>query len=110
MPSIFTRIIRRELSARIFHETDDIIVIANRRPQRPVHLLIITKEPYADFQQTPPEALSACFETAKLIAEKLGIEDHYQLAVNNGLGQEVPHFHVHFMSDRGMDKLEFMKT
>ena len=110
MPSVFTRIIRRELPARIFYETDEIIVIADHRPQLPVHLLIITKKEYPDFQQTPPEALQTCFDTAKLIAEKLGIEDHYQLAVNNGLGQEVPHFHVHFLSNRGMEKLEFIES
>jgi len=106
MPSVFTRIIRRELPAKIFYETGEIIVIADHRPQRPVHLLIIPKEEYPDFQRTPSEILQICFETAKIIAEKLGIEDHYQLAVNNGLGQEVSHFHIHFMSNRGMEKLE----
>lgn len=109
MPTIFTRIIRRELPARIFYETDEVIVISDHRPQRPVHLLIITKEEYPDFQRTPPEVLALCFETAKIIAEKLGIEDHYQLAVNNGLGQEIDHFHVHFMSNRGMERLTFLE-
>jgi len=109
MPSIFTRIIRRELKARIFYETDEVIVIADHHPQRPVHLLIVTKEEYPDFQRTPPEVLQTCFETAKIIAEKLGIEDHYQLAVNNGLGQEIDHFHVHFMSNRGADRLTFLE-
>jgi histidine triad (HIT) family protein len=108
MPSVFTRIVNRQLPARIFYETDQVIVIADHRPQRPVHLLIITKEEYPDFQNTPPDALKVCFETAKLVAEKLGIPDHYQLAVNNGLGQEVPHFHVHFFSNRGADRLVFL--
>ena len=109
MATVFTRIVRRELPAKIFYETDQIIVIADHRPQRPVHLLIITKEEYPDFQRTPPEALAVCFETAKIIATKLGIEDHYQLAVNNGLGQEVPHFHVHFLSNRGVERLELLE-
>jgi histidine triad (HIT) family protein len=110
MSTVFTRIIRHELPAKIFYETDEVIVIADHRPQSPVHLLIITKQEYPDFQRTPPEALQACFDTAKLIAAKLGIEDHYQLAVNNGLGQEVPHFHVHFMSNRGAERLEFLQS
>jgi len=110
MPSIFTRIIKRELPAKVFYETEEVIVIADHRPQRPVHLLIVTKEEYPDFQRTPPEALQTCFETAKIIAEKLGIEDHYhQLAVNNGLGQEIDHFHVHFLSNRGMERLIFLE-
>ncbi len=110
MPSVFTRIIRRELPAKIFYETDEVIIIADQRPRQPVHLLIITKEEYPDFQRTPPEALAACCQAAKIIAEKLGIEDYYQLAVNNGLGQEVPHFHMHFMSNRGVEKLRFIET
>lgn len=108
MPSIFTRIIRREMPARIFYETDQVIVIADHRPKSPIHLLIISKKEYPDFQHTPPEALQVCFETAKIVAEKLGIPDHYQLSINNGLGQEIDHFHIHFMSNRGADKLVFL--
>lgn len=101
--------IRREMPARIFYETDQVIVIADHHPKAPVHLLIITKEEYPDFQNTPSQALLTCLETAKTIAEKLGLSDHYQLAINNGLGQEVPHFHIHFLSNRGMDKLAYLK-
>ncbi len=108
MSSIFTRIINRELPARIFYETDEVIVIADHRPRSPVHLLLITKERYPNFQQTPPEALALLCRTAKLVADKLGIPDHYQLAINNGLGQEIDHIHFHFMSNRGMDKLTFI--
>jgi histidine triad (HIT) family protein len=109
MPTVFTRIIRREMPAKVFYETDQVIVIADHRPKAPVHLLIITKEEYPDFQHTPPDALQVCFDTAKLVADKLGISDHYQLAINNGLGQEVRHFHVHFLSNRGKDRLAYLK-
>lgn len=107
MSSVFTKIINRELPAKVFYETDDVIVIADHRPRRPVHLLIISKDEYPTFQETPPEVLQHCFEAAKLVAEKLGIPDHYQLNINNGLGQEVDHFHLHFLSNRGVDKLRY---
>ena len=109
MSTIFTRIIQRELTAKIFYETDQVIVIADHRPKAPVHLLIISKPEYPDFQHTPPEMLQVCFETAKTVAQKLGIAGHYQLGINNGLGQEVPHFHIHFMSNRGMDRLKYLE-
>jgi diadenosine tetraphosphate (Ap4A) HIT family hydrolase len=51
------------------------------------------------------EVISTLCETAKEVARKLGIPDHYQLAVNNGYGQEIDHIHLHFMSNRGVDKL-----
>ncbi len=107
MPSIFTRIINRELPAKIFHETDEVIVIADHRPQAPVHLLIIPKTEYRNFYETPPEVLAMVNRTVKLIAEKLGIVDHFQIQINNGLGQEVPHLHFHFKSNRGSERLIF---
>ncbi|MDH3891313.1 MAG: HIT family protein [candidate division Zixibacteria bacterium] len=108
MPTIFTQIINRELPANVFHETDEVIVIADHRPQAPVHLLIIPKTEYKNFYETPPEALAMMNQTAKMIAEKLGISDHFQILINNGLGQEVPHVHFHFKSNRGADKLTFV--
>jgi len=110
MSSVFTRIIERQIPARIFHETDEVIVIADHRPKRPVHLLIIPKKEYRNFQETPPETLAMMCRTAKEVAEKLGISDHYQITVNNGLGQEISHIHFHFMSDRGMEGLVFKET
>ena len=110
MPSIFTRIIDRDLPAKIFYETGKAIVIADHRPRRPVHLLIIAKEEHKNFQETPFDVLNMLFDTAKLVADKLGIPDHYQLLINNGLGQEIDHIHIHFMSDRGAEKLVFQET
>ncbi len=110
MGSVFTRIINRELPAKIFHETEDVIVIADHRPRKPVHLLIIAKQEHPDFHHTPPEVLSLLCETAKIVADKLGIPDHYQLGINNGYGQEVDHIHLHFMSNRGVGKLAYKQS
>ena len=108
MPSIFTRIIKREVPSRIFHETDSIIVIADHRPKDVVHLLIIPKTGYPNFQSTPPEVLAEMNSSVKLVAEKLGLTDHYRILVNNGYGQEVDHVHFHFLSNRGGEKLKFL--
>ncbi len=108
MASIFTRIINREVPAKILHETDDIIVVADHRPQAPVHLLIISKQDYPDFQRTPSDVMALMCETAKEIADRLGIPDHYQLRINNGLGQEIDHIHIHFLSDRGQDRVIYL--
>ncbi len=110
MPSVFTRIINRELPARIYYETDRVIVIADHRPKDAVHLLILPKTEYPDFQHTPPEILTLLNDTAKLVAEKLGISGHYRLLINNGYGQEVPHVHYHFMSNRGAERLSYLKS
>jgi len=108
MASIFTRIISRELPAKVFYETDQIIVIADHRPKDLVHLWIIPTEEYRNFYETPPEVLQLMNDTAKLVAEKLGVEDHFRLLINNGYGQEVDHIHYHFFSNRGRDRMKFV--
>lgn len=106
MASIFTRIINREIPASIFYESDDVIVIRDIRPKAPVHLLIVPKKDTANFYQTPADTLAILDRTVKLVAERLGIADHFRVQINNGWGQEVDHVHYHFMSDRGAERLE----
>lgn len=110
MTSVFDRIINRDLPAKIFYETDEVIVIADHIPKDDVHLLIIPKQVYRNFQEAPSDLLAMLDATVKLIAVKLGLESHFRLLVNNGYGQEVDHLHYHFLSDRGSDRLVFLPT
>ncbi|MBD3257450.1 HIT domain-containing protein [candidate division GN15 bacterium] len=109
MATVFTKIINRELPAKVFHETDDVIVIADHRPRMPIHLLIIHKQEHPTFQDAPMDVISLLCQVAKEVADKLGIPNHYQLHVNNGYGQEIDHIHLHFMSNRGLDKLQYIE-
>ena len=109
MPSIFTRIINRELPAKIFYETDEVIVIQDHRPKAPVHLLIIPKAESKNFYETSEDILVLLNETTKEVARRLGLTDHFRIQVNNGLGQEIDHIHYHFLSDRGVEKLTFVE-
>jgi histidine triad (HIT) family protein len=108
MSCVFCRIINRELPAMVFYETDDVMVIADHRPKDAVHLLIFPKQEYRNFQNTPSEVLVMLSQTAKLVAEKLGLVDHYRIQINNGYGQEVDHIHFHFMSNRSSDRLTYL--
>jgi len=108
MPSVFTKIINHQLQSKIFYETDEVIVIADHRPQAEIHLLIIPKAEYKNFFETPIEVLQMMSETAKLLAEKLGVSDHFRVIINNGWCQEVDHVHYHFLSDRKSDKYIFI--
>ncbi len=108
MPTIFTRIINQELPAKIFYETDVLLVIADHRPKDKVHLLIFPKTEYRNLIETPSDVLQQLFEVVKIIAKKLELEDHFRILINNGYGQEVDHIHLHFLSDRGPDKLTFL--
>ena len=108
MDDIFEKIIKRQIPSRIFYEDDDVIVIQDLYPKAPVHLLLIPKEKAKNFYEASLETLAILGRTVKKVAELLKIEDHFQIQVNNGYGQEIEHLHYHFMSDRGADNLKFI--
>ena len=110
MASVFSRIVNRQLPAKILYEDDHVIVIQDHRPKAPVHLLIIPKKETRNFYETPPETLSMLNVYVKKLAEMLGIEDHFRVVINNGFGQEIDHIHYHFLSDQGRDRLKFIET
>ncbi len=107
MPSVFTRIINRELPSKIFLETDDVIVIKPLDPEDLVHLLIIPKADTPNVYLTPDATVVQLVQTAREVADRLGIPDHFRLKFNNGYGQEIDHVHLHFLSNRGADRLVF---
>lgn len=108
MSSLFTKIINREIPAKIFHETDKVIVIADIAPKAPVHLLIIPKEESGNFYKTDGVTLHMLNETVKIVADKLELQDHFKILINNGFGQEVDHLHIHFLSDKNADKVVYL--
>jgi len=103
MPSIFTKIIAREIPSNIVHETDSIIVIHDIAPKAKTHLLIIPKKEIPtvdDFQKEDAHLISEMIFTAQEVAKKLGLTQAYQLQLNvwEKWWQEVPHVHMHFLS------------
>ena len=110
MPSIYTRIINREIPSKIFYETDNVIVIADIFPKAPLHLLLIPKEESKNFYQTKPETLAMLDKTVKIIADKLGVTDRFRIIINNGLRQEIDYLHYHFLSDHGIENLKFIEV
>ena len=105
--SIFTKIVRREIPAKVAYEDDDYIAIHDINPQAPVHVLVIPKGEYVsnmDFSATAPsETIAGFWRAVGTVARELGLEqDGYRLVANNGAngGQIVFHFHVHIVSGK----------
>ena len=107
--SIFTKIIKREIPAKIEYEDDDIIAFNDIIPQAPIHILIIPKKQIptiSDIDLDDTLLMGKIIQTAKKIAEKKGIkEDGYRLVINCGekAGQTVFHIHCHLLSGRPMN-------
>jgi len=103
--TLFSRIIRREIPARIEHEDDLCLAFHDVAPQAPVHLLVIPKRPIpslADLDQADAPLVGHLILVATQIAARLGLEGGYRLVVNCGRdgGQSVDHLHVHLLGGR----------
>lgn len=105
--TIFSRIIDREIPAKIVHEDDHCIAIHDVDPQAPVHLLVIPKKPIPRLAEAKPEdeaLLGHLLAAASEAAHKAGIGDGFRIAINNGksAGESVPHLHVHVLGGRNL--------
>jgi histidine triad (HIT) family protein len=102
-PSIFTRIIEREIPADIVFESDRIIAFRDIAPQAPVHLLVVPKtELYAtvaELAEGDPALLAELVAVARGIAADLADGD-FRLVFNTGggAGQTVFHVHAHVLA------------
>jgi histidine triad (HIT) family protein len=108
MPTLFERIIAREIPAKIEHEDEHCIVIHDIAPAAPVHLLLIPKMTIRRVGEATPAhqaALGHLLLTAGLVAEKLGLERGFRLVINHGPDacETVPHLHVHLLARRQLN-------
>jgi histidine triad (HIT) family protein len=106
--TIFGRIIRKEIPARIEHEDDLCLAFHDVAPQAPVHVLVIPKKPIpslAEAETGDEGLLGHLVMVATQVARKLGLADGYRLVVNCGRdgGQSVDHLHVHLLGGRALD-------
>jgi histidine triad (HIT) family protein len=103
--TIFGRIIRGEIPARIEHEDDLCIAFHDVAPQAPVHVLVIPRRPLPSLAEVTPDdaaLLGHLVLVATQLATKLGLAAGYRLVVNCGRdgGQSVDHLHVHLLGGR----------
>lgn len=102
-PTIFERIIAREIPADIVYEDDRMIAFRDIAPQAPVHLLVVPKT--ADYPDVAalaaadPQLLAEIVAVAKKLAEQFADGD-YRLVFNSGenAGQTVFHVHAHVLA------------
>jgi histidine triad (HIT) family protein len=101
-PSVFTRIVAREIPADILFENDRIIAIRDINPQAPVHLLVVPKKEYVSVVDLA-EGDSALLAEVVAVAKQLAAEHsngEFRLIFNTGAstGQTVFHVHAHVLS------------
>jgi histidine triad (HIT) family protein len=103
MPTLFERIVAREIPADIVYQDEEITAFRDIHPRAPVHILIVPNKPIAtvnDIADADAPLIGRLFLVARDLAKKMGIAaDGYRLLVNcneHG-GQEVYHLHLHLV-------------
>jgi histidine triad (HIT) family protein len=106
MPTIFTKIINREIPADIVYEDEHVVAFRDVDPKAPVHILIIPRQEITGLAGLPEEGDHLyLLNAAKRIAEQEGLSGGYRLVINQGAdaGQSVEHLHAHLLGGRSLD-------
>ena len=98
MNCIFCKIINKEIPSYTVYEDEIVKVFLDINPDSNGHLLIIPKKHILDISEMDNNTWKSILEITKkmkiLLEEKLHI-DGLTLIQNNGIVQEVKHFHLH---------------
>ena len=100
--NVFYKIIKGDIPCNKVFENKDVLAFHDINPKAPVHVLVIPKGEYVDFddfvENSDMGEVENFFKTVKKIANKLQLKS-YRIVSNCGeeAGQVVFHFHVHIM-------------
>jgi len=106
MPSIFTRIINREIPAHIVWENEKYIAILDIKPLNPGHTLLIPKDEANYIFDMSDEAYADLFLTAKKLSSPIKKATQAQRIglIVEGFG--VDHVHIHLIPINGPHELD----
>lgn len=108
MASIFTKIINREIPAKIVFEDDTCIAFHDISPQAPVHVVITSKKEIrslADIEPGDEKILGHMLAATSQIAKKLNIDKNgYRVVINTNDdgGQTIFQIHMHLLGGRAL--------
>jgi histidine triad (HIT) family protein len=115
MPTIFSKIIRGDITADIVYQDEQVTAFRDIEPQAPVHILIVPNKEIPTVNDVVPEdeqLIGHLFTAAKRIAEQEGVaQNGYRLLVNcnRDAGQEVFHLHMHLFAGRRLGPMIMRK-
>jgi diadenosine tetraphosphate (Ap4A) HIT family hydrolase/acetyl esterase/lipase len=95
----FARILRGEIVVPKVYEDDQVLAFMDYAPAEPGHVLVISKTSKArNILEIAPQDLSRIMAVAARVGQAqvdgLGVEG-FTIVQNNGVGQSVPHLHIH---------------
>uniref|UniRef100_A0A1J3CU60 14 kDa zinc-binding protein n=1 Tax=Noccaea caerulescens TaxID=107243 RepID=A0A1J3CU60_NOCCA len=109
-PTIFDKIISKEIPSTVVYEDDKVLAFRDMKPQGPIHILLIPKvrdglTGLSKAEERHIDILGRLLYTAKLVAKQEGLEEGFRIVINDGPQgcQSVYHIHVHLIGGRQMN-------
>ena len=110
--NIFAKILRGEIPCNKVAEDEHTLAFADINPARAVHVLVIPKGAYVDWQdfaaRASAEEQAAFTRMIAHVAEVTGISDSgFRVISNIGVNghQEVPHLHMHVLGGEPVGRM-----
>lgn len=106
--TIFSKIIRKEIPAKVVYEDEQCLAFYDVAPQAPVHVLVIPKKPIESLEQLTAEdapLMGHLWQVIQRVARQEQVaESGYRVVVNCGQqgGQSVDHLHFHILGGRDL--------
>lgn len=110
MPSLFTRIIEREIPAHILREDDNFLAILDVRPIREGHSLVVPKAEIPDIFDLPESLLAGLLPFARPVARAIRQVTQATRIGIAVVGLEIPHTHVHLVPIDELYDLDFRRA
>lgn len=104
--TIFDKVIRKEIPAKIVFEDEDILAFHDINPQAPIHVLVIPKIKRLGFTalaDCSPHEVGTFISKVSRVAKDLGLnQDGYRIVFNQGNHgqQSVNYIHAHILGGK----------
>lgn len=101
--NVFAKILRHEIPNATVYEDDSVLAFKDINPKAKIHVLVIPKGAYVDFQDmmdhAPQTEIDGFLKGILATVHALNLTNGYRLVLNTGKdsGQEVPHLHAHIL-------------
>ncbi len=110
---LFCKISNKQINSFIIYEDDVCMAFLDINPKDNGHTLVVPKKHYKDFFDIDRDCLGHILDVAKdignLLKERLGCNG-IQLVQNNGVYQDIKHFHLHLIPCYNKKELLDVKT
>ena len=104
---LFCKIIKGEIPSYKVYEDEDTLAFLDINPDSYGHTLVIPKKHFKNYEDITLETIKKVNETGKIVFKKIKDNlkaDGIRLVQNNGIIQDVPHYHIHIIPVYKSDK------